>query len=55
MLRLTVNGEGIYFFLLLVQESKMIVSVTGATGFVGKRLVQRLHAGIPTTSSLQRF
>ncbi|XP_049344377.1 epimerase family protein SDR39U1 homolog, chloroplastic isoform X2 [Solanum verrucosum] len=25
-------------------ESKMIVSVTGATGFVGKRLVQRLHA-----------
>uniref|UniRef100_A0A3Q7I8C3 N-acetyltransferase domain-containing protein n=3 Tax=Solanum TaxID=4107 RepID=A0A3Q7I8C3_SOLLC len=26
------------------KESKMIVSVTGATGFVGKRLVQRLHA-----------
>lgn len=24
----------------------MIVSVTGATGFIGKRLVQRLHAGI---------
>lgn len=25
------------------KESKMIVSVTGATGFIGKRLVQRLH------------
>nr|XP_016456008.1 PREDICTED: epimerase family protein SDR39U1 homolog, chloroplastic-like isoform X2 [Nicotiana tabacum] len=26
------------------KESQMVVSVTGATGFVGKRLVQRLHA-----------
>lgn len=24
----------------------MIVSITGATGFIGKRLVQRLHEGI---------
>ncbi|KAK4337871.1 hypothetical protein RND71_042358 [Anisodus tanguticus] len=31
-------------FMLKLTESKMIVSVTGATGFVGKRLVQRLHA-----------
>lgn len=26
------------------QTQKMTVSVTGATGFIGKRLVQRLHA-----------
>lgn len=25
----------------------MIISVTGATGFIGRRLVQRLHAGMP--------
>lgn len=24
----------------------MTVSVTGATGFIGKKLVQRLHAGL---------
>lgn len=26
------------------KADEMIVSVTGATGFIGKRLVQRLHA-----------
>ncbi|KAI9123910.1 hypothetical protein K1719_005210 [Acacia pycnantha] len=26
------------------KENQMIISVTGATGFIGKRLVQRLHA-----------
>ncbi|CAH9056572.1 unnamed protein product [Cuscuta europaea] len=36
---LSSNGE----FVSLNKESKMIVSVTGATGFIGKRLVQRLH------------
>ncbi|PON82753.1 Epimerase family protein SDR39U [Trema orientale] len=27
-----------------IKENKMTVSITGATGFIGKRLVQRLHA-----------
>lgn len=29
----------------LMLGNQMTVSVTGATGFIGKRLVQRLHAG----------
>lgn len=30
---------------LFPQENQMTVSVTGATGFIGRRLVQRLRAG----------
>lgn len=30
----------------------MVVSITGATGFIGRRLVQRLHAGNQVNSSL---
>lgn len=30
----------------MVQDDQMIVSVTGATGFIGKKLVHRLHSGI---------
>nr|DAD46960.1 TPA_asm: hypothetical protein HUJ06_016896 [Nelumbo nucifera] len=26
------------------KDNRMVVSITGATGFIGKRLVQRLHA-----------
>ena len=29
----------------LLYANQMTVSVTGATGFIGRRLVQRLHAG----------
>lgn len=29
----------------LLLANQMTVSITGATGFIGKRLVQRLHAG----------
>lgn len=28
-----------------MQANQMTVSITGATGFIGRRLVQRLHAG----------
>lgn len=35
-----------FYLPFLKQADEMIVSVTGATGFIGKRLVQRLHAGI---------
>lgn len=33
-----------FYLPFLKQADEMIVSVTGATGFIGKRLVQRLHA-----------
>lgn len=36
-----------FFYLhLLKQADGMIISITGATGFIGKRLVQRLLAGM---------
>ncbi|KAF4388421.1 hypothetical protein G4B88_013258 [Cannabis sativa] len=36
------------------KENKMIVSITGATGFIGKRLVQRLQADNHTVRVLTR-
>lgn len=30
---------------VFLQGDQMIISVTGATGFIGKRLVQKLQAG----------
>ncbi|KAI4300080.1 hypothetical protein L6164_033497 [Bauhinia variegata] len=36
------------------KENQMIVSVTGATGFIGRRLVQRLHADNHTVRVLTR-
>lgn len=42
------------FCFQLSQADEMTVSITGATGFIGKRLVQKLHAGIHSHSMLSR-
>lgn len=34
-----------FLFNVFFQENQMTVSVTGATGFIGRKLVQRLRAG----------
>lgn len=32
-------------YIILFQDTQMVVSITGATGFIGRRLVQKLLAG----------